>query len=120
MRSRQKREILRDKIAATMTRIAAIKSKGRAAMTGGDAARGKDATARDAAGSLMDCPFCAEVVKDEAIVCKHCGRDLRIVAPLLVEVQELTGELDVLQRQLDRANARLVMLEAPVRLFCCT
>ena len=22
------------------------------------------------------CPFCAEVVKEEAIVCKHCGRDL--------------------------------------------
>lgn len=22
------------------------------------------------------CPFCAEVVKKEAIVCKHCGRDL--------------------------------------------
>lgn len=27
-------------------------------------------------GDLRKCPFCAELVKKEAIVCKHCGRDL--------------------------------------------
>jgi hypothetical protein len=24
----------------------------------------------------MDCPYCAGQVKDAALACKHCGRDL--------------------------------------------
>ena len=31
------------------------------------------------------CDFCAEIVKKEAIICKHCGRDLPAYHPKVVE-----------------------------------
>ena len=41
----------------------------------------------------MECPFCAESVKTEAIVCKHGSRDLRVARPVMLEIQEIVAEL---------------------------
>lgn len=57
----------------------------------------------------MLCPFCAEEVKDEALVCKHCTRDIAIPKPILEkntklekQVEELTQEVAQLKRRLCR------------------
>ena len=63
----------------------------------------------------MECPFCAETIKDEATVCQHCSRDLRLAIPVIHEIQEIVAELDRLQRRLDQVNTSLAMFDRPVR-----
>jgi len=63
----------------------------------------------------MECPFCAEAIKDEATVCKHCNRDLRVALPVIREIQQVVAELDDLQHRLDRINASLELLDRPAR-----
>ncbi len=63
----------------------------------------------------MECPFCIETIKDESLVCKNCTRDLTLARPVIFEIQDMIAELDVLQRELNRARMRLAMIETPAR-----
>jgi len=48
----------------------------------------------------MNCPFCAETVSNEALVCKFCRHDLTYVKQLRVELAERTRRIAELERVL--------------------
>jgi hypothetical protein len=61
----------------------------------------------------MECPFCAEKFNDEALVCKNCGRDLRLVCPLIRENLTLVARIGELQLQVNSARAVLARATSP-------
>ena len=44
-------------------------------------------------GEARKCPHCAELVKLEAKICKHCGKDLPAVEPMS-RIDSLTGMIE--------------------------
>lgn len=64
--------------------------------------------AATAPAETMTCPYCAERISLQAVVCKHCQRDLLFFAPVQRELKALGQRLATLEAQ----NLKLVALLA--------
>jgi hypothetical protein len=65
----------------------------------------------------MECPFCFEDFNDEALACKNCGRDLRLVRPLINENKALVAQIEELQLQVEKARTAIAQTAAPGRFW---
>ncbi len=64
----------------------------------------------------MNCPYCAERVADDAIVCKHCHRELFLIRPLMDKLAEATRRIQAFEMGTPNEPMR-VTKPAGVRLF---
>jgi hypothetical protein len=61
----------------------------------------------------VNCPFCAEEIKDDAVVCKHCRRDLAIVRPVLLELRAHAEQIAALKDELQAVRFLLETTSEP-------
>jgi hypothetical protein len=59
----------------------------------------------------VNCPFCAEEIKDEAVVCKHCRRDFSIVRPVLLELGDLSAKFSELKLEVQTLREQFAASE---------
>ena len=63
-----------------------------------------------------ECPFCAQPVVPQALVCSSCARDIAVPASLIAERDELLLKREAVREELESAKAELETLRRRQRI----